>query len=524
MPRYEPSNEEVSLLFQVECPDPELEPHEDGLQQMEGDDETEQMQTDAGAPLQDTGMHSNNRKNRLSVCHEMFQAERENEESLRAPRKREVLMQEKANGELMYVGQTFASQAEAKLCIKEYCEISRCSFKYDRLDPTRVKVIGRRDDCAFNVYISPDTASGLWVLRQMTDHSKDCCGLERAKGESTTPYDYNDLARIPELQEAFKANFNLPFENIARILSDYVAEPMHDSKLSRVRTALRKNLVGNARDAVRTIPALLAALEADGYSTRYIVHTSSVVKRMFLAQMETQHEYQQQKLAPSSRTPWNAEKQEAAKKEVEEMFEGDAEGTLYLVSYSIIFPTAAKMVEDMVPVNFTDGAHMRNVSGGVLYSTLAVDADHHIVPVCNTWHLGAECAAGWSAHLSHVRTVIPSTNLFIIDATKSGMSICRQLGILFLVCSQHQSKNIPNKPDRDAYLRGVHATTLAYLDEQLSKMSPAFRAKLTQYNTVEELFMLKRGKLFGHHCQSIAESFNSLLRRPRTAPHHAGIH
>jgi hypothetical protein len=509
MPQIQLSEDDLNIMFAL---DPQVNEEEQSQEQAAALQEGAEEATSTAC----------NKKTRTLACQQILKADK-NKNDFRAPRKRCELLEMKGKGDILKCKMHFETRAEAKMAIKENNEVCRCSTKFVKSDSERMELVGRREGCTFYAYISPSSKTGTLVLREFRDHSLGCAELQHAKGESNTAYSFRDLALIEELQEAIKANYLLPFTDISRILADFVHEKLCDSKLSRLRGVLRRNLLGTARDAVRTIPAHLAALEEDGHSTRHVVQKAEVVKKMYLAQMQSQHEHQQQQVPRNNRKPW-AGQEELAKEEIDAMFEGDSSDTLYLVSFSIFFRSAIKMIPSLIPVGFTDGTHMRNVAGGVLYSTVMLDANHHIIVVCITWHIGSECMAGWKAHLTHVMLYAPTSLRFIIDGTRTGIPVCRELGMRFIVCSQHTAKNISDKVDRDAYLGGVHATTQTEIEAQIAKMSEPFRQKLLKYNTLEEIFMLCRGSLFGFSTQSVSESLNNLLFSARTSVHLAGTH
>ena len=360
-------------------------------------------------------------------------------------------------------------------------------------------------------------------------HSEECKSQARSTEETRciTPYTYKDLARIPELQEALNEDIMLPCRIIHRALEEYIRGKIHRSKVSTLRRELQTQRFGTAAQAAQQLPALMKILQADGHVVDVQILNAASVTALIMRQRQSQFESQQKALPAAERKQW-ASVGEEEKASVSQLFARDSEDTKYVAGWHIVFRTAKAMIPFLVPVVFTDGTFIRSKVGGVLYCTVALDANHKLVPLAISWFLGGESIAGWSAHANFVAQFLPEGFRVIIDGTVAGIAaweLCLQAKSgKMLLCSVHFAKTIKSTPLQMFYHSALKAATVQDFNQikRNSKITDAQYDSLVQRHGSERLFMRECGELHGNSCQSCVESLNNALLPARRSPNHVG--
>jgi hypothetical protein len=94
---------------------------------------------------------------------------------------------------------------------------------------------------------------------------------------------------------------------------------------------------------------------------------------------------------------------------------------------NIGFRASGQMLPELLPIFFSDATHMTGASSGnMMYCTVALDANNHIVPILCTHCVGEECAIGWLYHVLAVKEFCQQFHpkqqfLIIIDGIASGI-------------------------------------------------------------------------------------------------------
>lgn len=481
-------------------------------------------------------------KERRAAAQKRLEEDQAQHRGERPPRTINEISAALTHGPLFEVGTSVDTRAEVEMLLKETDNSSRTTTTYHKLECDRVETRCKVPGCKHKSRWTFSKIDFKWHCKCVEPHTKVCSLAEREpfSHESLTPYEPKDFARITELQEAVNADFYASSKVLSAILASYIHEPLKDRKMSNTKALLRRNLVGSAREAASRLPALIEALKEQGHAAELVLEDATTIQMVLLAQAKNQFEYKRKQekakntdnqADTSQRTAGQEGSQKAnrtwaqvepeKKKKIAELFEGDDPQTLYVLSWSIAFTHSKNMVESLIPVFFTDGTHMRGLIGGVLYSTIASDANRHNVDIAYTWFFGNESSAGWIAHANFVCPLIPAESRVIIDATQAGIKAFKEKGMCMFICSKHMSGNL-KKGDIGGYLDAVKAHSEEDLAKAKARISAAQLEKLLNKYGEECLFMLKRENMYGHHTQSPCESHNNAALPARRACTHVG--
>jgi hypothetical protein len=261
--------------------------------------------------------------------------------------------------------------------------------------------------------------------------------------------------------------------------------------------------------------------------------TSATKEKLIEAGMKFQkgrHERAQEKLPADdpNRRAWKRV-EDQVRQGFDARFSSSADDEQYCYSLSIGFGTGLRMLKLLIPVLGSDACHNKGSSAGSMtYTTLALDADHHLVPLVVTYHVGEESAEGWNAHfdvlvpyLASCTELDPQDWTIIIDGIPSGVKACEERGFHTFMCSKHLVKHM-NAAEERVYLRALHAKTPQELSS-IKQELPQFFEKLESKHSPRQLYMVMSGQLAGLHTQSPVESFNAMLdKKARRAQHPLG--
>jgi hypothetical protein len=152
----------------------------------------------------------------------------------------------------------------------------------------------------------------------------------------------------------------------------------------------------------------------------------------------------------------------ARSKAVKNMTDPDGKAEIEIViGVSFVPKWVVKATEQgvLLPVAFTDGAHMTN--SNTLYSTITTDANRKNVGMCYRKNVGMcysiingnECATGWNAHhgimVRKIPSVVSPDRRVIGDGNSSLRSSVVANGMTFVRCGKHYEKGFSSKNDKD---------------------------------------------------------------------------
>jgi len=480
---------------------------EDFLSIIQDDPEDDDEYTATSERTQDSGRHQ--------CALDSLRDDQKNKRGLRAPRKRLDVREAMEKDELLKPGQHFPHRSELEMRCREYQEASRISSPIKPLNALFMRMQSEElQRCLFKFSASYSTQSKNWTIKKFVPHKALCACRKKGQLKCSTPYEAEDLARIEALKEAVNTDTNVQPKTLQGLLNEYLHDPLHATKLHRLKEILKEELIGSPQEQVTLVRATLKALEAEGHHTELQLGSCLQVKAILLRQRQAQHEQQQKNVLQAQKVAWSSLQTEV-EAEIEQLFADVEADTQFVVSWSVAFNPCVKMLHHIPPVLFSDATHVRHASGGMIYCHVGQDADHHIVPISHTYHIGHECKSAWLLAFAFLKRVCPSVEkdfILIMDGIMSNFKNC---GFRFLLCSKHKRDSIKAPVDKDAYVEAVTASNTVKLEGALAKMSVAFRTKLLTAFKQEQLFMSKCKGSFGHHCQSTVESHNHQLLSAR---------
>lgn len=415
--------------------------------------------------------------------------------------------------------------------IREYGEFRQAPFKFDRQQSERIESrCGSGEECEYCHVFTFDKRADSMMFRSFRAHTCE----QNLPASKSTCYTAEILVLVPELLALGTSKRHPSAAEISTACSNYVRKPLGDSMVQDIRTKLQARVYGREKDEVKNLGRYMQCLKNDGHQVHIEIATKEQMIDLSMEYQKGRHERTQKDVEePSKKQPWSALKDEV-EQSLKEMYAQNPENARYPLAVSIGFRAYCNMVPLLRPVFFSDAAHMKGPSvGAMIYSTVAIDANHHIVPISVTWVVGAESFLGWNFHIKFLRYFclligfILNHFTVIIDGFSAAIRLFRSHGFLIFMCSVHFKKNIKNKQCRDLYEEALYARSPAILQKIKDKAKTVpetadFFTKLQKNHPDSELFMIASGKTFGQHCQSAAEAWNAMLKEPRRALHLVG--
>lgn len=464
---------------------------------------------------------------RRKTASEMLEFDEKNKLGVAPPRTLLELSQALSEKPLIYEGLTVEHKVQLEMRRKEqdnYYGHTTCCVA-GRNNALLYDVVCTEEGCEGGFCASFLVSQSHWRVKGTTPHTEEC--IKKAQSaehkHSITPYTYLDLALVPELQQVANEDISVPCKKLQRYLALIIRGTLHRSKMLNLRQELQSQLFSTATEAVRDMPALMALLEKDGHTVDVKIVDKASMQAIILKQRRNQHENQQSKLPPAQRKRW-ADVCEEETKKAEEILQGHAPETQYVVGWNIVFRTGKAMIPHLIKVFLTDATFMRSKVGGALYCTVAPDANNGIVVGSISWFWGGENSMGWDTHADIFCQFIPPGARVIMDGNDAAMAAflrCLQQGKPFM-CSVHFAKNIGKGTTKKFYHQALKTPKQASFDALKANIPIEDYNQLVSKHGSERLFMRECGNLYGHHCQSMAESLNKALMDARKAPNHIG--
>ncbi|KAK3243295.1 hypothetical protein CYMTET_45037 [Cymbomonas tetramitiformis] len=273
-------------------------------------------------------------------------------------------------------------------------------------------------------------------------------------------------------------------------------------------------LLGDPVGELAKLPVLADMLRAQGHGCQLVTLSSAQMLEVLIDVEHKEFLYEQKAKPVSERQRWDRSK--AAKYPVED-------GATYCLGWSFSPATSVRQIDTLIPVSYSDGAHMRSSAAGILLSTVSLDSDHHVVPLTYSCLLTNENEHSHTIQLEFSKEMYGEAydrpeRREISDQDK-GMEAAwgkaMTNGSKAFNCARHRGDNVSTtvKPGgseaRSLYEQAVKALTLPRLEEIKALYSPQAAAYLGQVPDAAQ-YIAACGKLHGESVNSTVEAMNAV--------------
>ncbi|KAK3285793.1 hypothetical protein CYMTET_6616 [Cymbomonas tetramitiformis] len=155
-------------------------------------------------------------------------------------------------------------------------------------------------------------------------------------------------------------------------LQQYISLAPHSSLVANVMSKAKGKLLGDPVGELAKLPVLADMLRAQGHGCQLVTLSSAQMLEVLIEVEYKEFLYEQKSKPVGEHQRWDRSK--AAKYPVED-------GAIYCLGWSFSSATSVRQIGTLIPVSYSDGAHMRSNAAGILLSTVSLDSDHHVVPL-----------------------------------------------------------------------------------------------------------------------------------------------
>ena len=477
---------------------------------------------------------------RKHAAQESMRAQKRSSAGMRAPGTMDEVTKLYNDKFLLEVGKCYERE-ELVLRIREHAVLKQIPYKLKRREALWIESeCNCGKPCNYKVVGSFRSEDGKMELTTFHEHT---CGFV-IKDDECVSYTARQISRISGLQALAKSDRRPTAKDMRACCRLYMPRPLSNKMCTQVREMLQESVYGSEEKELPKLGQYLQYLKKEGHHVDAEYVSKEILMDIGMEYQKGKHERAKQKQkradkeqrshqdkrADNSTKAWK-EREPEVRAAFVSIFSQHPQNARYLLSMSVGFRAAIRMLPHLLPVLYSDATHLKGTStGGVVYSTIALDANHRIVTIAITHCVGNERSEGWATHIKFMSSVI-ATHKFpakyftvIIDGFTSARQLFVRYGFLVFMCSEHLKKNIKKEANKTAYLKAVHANTKAQLESIRAQAATAGFFQSTAFDKFEDsqLFMAATCKTFGQHCQSPVEAWNKMIDPERAALHVVG--
>lgn len=475
---------------------------------------------------------------RRQTAQDAMLSEKERKAGVRAPRKVAEVEEDHRNKTLLEVGESYHRE-ELAMRVKEHAVLRQIPCKQGARESLRIEYECQHCEKIAKKSAQPEeqkkvykvvatfcSETGMMKLTRFDEHT---CGYTCRDNERVC-YSAKQLARIDDLRAVIKKNRRASAAQLRAEAMPFVLKPLTNNMVKNVRMELQAAVYGTEEEELPKLGQYAAFLRKEGHEVQAISASRLELIDIAMEYQKSKYEREQKRDAGSNEAsqnptiPWK-DREPQVRAMFEELFSQHDTHAKYLRAVSIGFRAGKCMLPDLIPVLFSDASHMKGTDiGAVIYSTIAIDANHHIVPIVITYCVGNEGKEGWDIHISFLFRYLESNNFTVImDGFLAAKRLLKRLGFSVFMCSEHFRKNIKNAVFEEFFLKALHASSPQRLAAiQADPRAANFFSRILLQHKDSELFLAASGKTYGQHSQSSVESWNAMLLPARWSFHPIG--